>query len=144
MGSYIYTTDGNSFYTPTAYEKLKGTLLASAVEVPYFEVPGARGNACLIKVSNITCIEQELPKHGEENSIMLGYNENGRLSEFEENNSIVKCSHCNKKYIQEQIDQMPGFREVDEDICPYCYAVNGRSGEVDYLNYKINESDEER
>lgn len=92
----------------------------------------------------LDCIEQELPKHGEKNRNMLGYNENGHLSEFEENNYIVRCSHCNRKYIQEQIEQAPGFREVDDDICPYCHAVNGRSGEVEYFNCKINESEEEK
>lgn len=81
---------------------------------------------------------------GKENRNMLAYNENGHLSEFEENNYIVRCSHCNRKYIQEQIEQVPGFREVDDDICPYCHAVNGRSGEVEYLNCKINESEEEK
>ena len=47
---------------------------------------------------------------------MLSYDENGNLSEFEENTDTVKCSHCNRKYIQDQIEQTPGDREVSEDI----------------------------
>lgn len=27
---------------------------------------------------------------------MLSYDENGNLSEFEENTDIVKCPHCNR------------------------------------------------
>lgn len=72
---------------------------------------------------------------------MLSYDENGNLSEFEENTDTVKCSHCNRKYIQDQIEQTPGDREVSEDICPYCHTVNGRSGDVEYINRKLEESD---
>ena len=72
---------------------------------------------------------------------MLSYDENGNLSEFEENTDTVKCSHCNRKYIQETIEQTPGDRSVDDDICPYCGKSNGRSGEVEYFNHKLNESD---
>lgn len=66
MGTCIYTTDGDWVYTTMPYEKLKSALLASAEEAPYVEVPGAQGNNYLIKISNITCIEQELPNHEEE------------------------------------------------------------------------------
>lgn len=72
---------------------------------------------------------------------MLSYDENGNLSEFEENTDIVKCPHCNRKYVQEQFEQTPGDREVSNDVCPYCHAVNGRSGDVEYINHKIDDTD---
>lgn len=61
MGTYIYTIDGNSFYTPTPYETVRSWLLTERPLVePYIEVPGTEGNAYLIKISNIGFIEQEL------------------------------------------------------------------------------------
>lgn len=58
MGTYIYTTDGNSFYTPTPYEIIKDQLLTERGR--YIEVPGTEGNNYMIKVDNISVIEQEL------------------------------------------------------------------------------------
>ena len=72
---------------------------------------------------------------------MLSYDENGNLVEFDENTQTVKCPHCNRKYIQEQIEQTPGDREVSDDVCPYCHAVNDRSGDVEYINHKIDDAD---
>lgn len=67
MGTYIYTTDGNSFYTPTPYETIRSWLLIERPLVePYIEVPGTEGNKYLIKVDNISCVEQELPGYEEE------------------------------------------------------------------------------
>lgn len=72
---------------------------------------------------------------------MLSYDENGNLSEFEEDQQKVVCGKCHKTYLQETEEQVPGFREVDDDVCPYCGHVNGSSGEVEYFNHKLNESD---
>lgn len=67
MGTRIYTADGDWVHTPTPYETIRSWLLTERPLVePYIEVPGAKGNAYLIKISNITCIEQELPKYEEE------------------------------------------------------------------------------
>lgn len=68
---------------------------------------------------------------------MLAYNENGNLQEFEENSSIVLCSKCRMKYRQRTVEQVPGFREIDEDICPFCGYVNGRSSDVEFYNSKL-------
>ena len=66
MGTCIYTVDSECIRTTMPYEKLKSALLASAGKAPYVEVPGIHGNNYLIKVDNITCIEQELPGNWEE------------------------------------------------------------------------------
>lgn len=63
MGTNIYTTDGDWVNTPASYNQVKDLLLENK---PYIEVPGAKGNNYLIKVSNITCVEQKLSKHEEE------------------------------------------------------------------------------
>lgn len=64
MGTCIYTTDGDWIRTSMPYEIIKVELLAEREQ--YIEVPGTQGNNYLIKVSNITCIEKELPSGKEE------------------------------------------------------------------------------
>ena len=51
--------------------------------------------------------------------------------------TIVKCSHCDKKYSQSIEDQVPGFRSRDYDRCPYCGETNDSSMQVEYSNRKI-------
>lgn len=51
----------------------------------------------------------------------------------------VKCYHCGKQYLQREEDQIPGFREKEYDICPYCHESNGSSMEVEYHNSKLEE-----
>ena len=67
----------------------------------------------------------------------LAYNENGSLQEYESSSGIVKCSHCARAYRQTVMEQVPGFRERDNDVCPYCGELNGSSMEVEYTNSKI-------
>ena len=50
----------------------------------------------------------------------------------------VTCEHCGKTYLQEVTDQVPGFRDLDYDICPYCHEINGSSRSEEYYNYKID------
>lgn len=51
----------------------------------------------------------------------------------------VTCKKCGLKYQQNTEEQVPGFREVDRDICPYCGHENGRSGDVEYFNKPLPE-----
>ncbi len=71
------------------------------------------------------------------NSTMLAYNENGELAEYEVSYGTTECPKCHKKYKQTTEEQVPGFRDMSYDICPYCGAENGKSMEVDYMNRKI-------
>ena len=66
------------------------------------------------------------------------YNGDGDLEYFRESSNIVTCPKCNKKYKQFTEDQVPGFRDKSEDICPYCRNVNGTSMDVEYSNYKLD------
>jgi len=52
--------------------------------------------------------------------------------------SKVVCQHCGKSYYQEREDQVPGFRDMDYDHCPYCNQVNGQSMSYEYHNYEIS------
>lgn len=67
----------------------------------------------------------------------LYYNENGNLQEYESWSKVAKCPKCGKSYVQNYEEQVPGFRDRSEDICPYCGSVNGSSMEVEYTNYPI-------
>ncbi len=61
---------------------------------------------------------------------------------FDIKGNIVECSFCGKKYLQEKYEQTPGFRDKEDDICPYCGKVNGTSMEYEFSNSKIsNEED---
>ena len=51
---------------------------------------------------------------------MMAYDENGDLREFGEYDDIVICKYCKKMYHRHIEEQVPGFREADDDICPYC------------------------
>ena len=73
----------------------------------------------------------------ERSDTMLAYNENGVLQEYEETSGVVECSYCHKKYAQTIVEQVPGFRDRDYDICPYCGESNGSSMEVEYTNRRL-------
>ena len=70
---------------------------------------------------------------------MFSYDENGNLRYYEEDQQKVVCGKCHKTYLQETVEQVAGFREVDDDVCPYCGHVNGRSGDVEFFNHKLED-----
>lgn len=72
-------------------------------------------------------------------STMQQYNENGDLSGFTVEYGIKLCSKCHRKYKQRTEEQVPGFRDRDYDICPYCGSENGTSMQVEFYNSKIGE-----
>ena len=72
---------------------------------------------------------------------MLAYDENGIMREFEESDDIVVCKHCQKMYYQHTTEQVPGFRDVDDDICPYCKKSNGRSGDIEFYNRALTQEE---
>lgn len=72
---------------------------------------------------------------------MLAYNEKNRLKEFEDVCNLQACTHCRKIYRQVINDQIPGFREREHDICPYCGTDNGSSMSYEFSNSKISEEE---
>jgi len=62
------------------------------------------------------------------------FNENGELQEYESWENIVVCPKCKKPYRQQCEEQVPGFRDMSYDTCPYCNADNGSSMSVEYSN----------
>lgn len=75
---------------------------------------------------------------------MMAYDENGVLKEFGEYDDIVIWKHCKKMYYQHTEEQVPGFRGVDDDICPYCNESNGRSGDVEFFNRALTQEELEK
>lgn len=57
---------------------------------------------------------------------------------MDEQDSIITCRHCGKKYKQWTEEQIPGFREMDYDTCPYCNQDNGRSMSYEFHNEKLD------
>lgn len=54
-----------------------------------------------------------------------------------ENEYLKICPHCGKTYELTYIEQVPGCRVRDEEICPYCGAVNDSSMEVEFITRKV-------
>ena len=46
------------------------------------------------------------------------------------------CKACNKEYECVKTEQTPGFRDMEENRCPYCGNVNEKSMTYDYSCYK--------
>ncbi len=65
------------------------------------------------------------------------YNEDGKLQDFPEGTRVVICEACGKRYRQDYEEQVPGFRDKFDDICPYCQACNGYSMSEEFFNYKL-------
>lgn len=63
--------------------------------------------------------------------------EDGTYCEAE--SRVVICPKCNKRYKQIITDQEPGFREIEEDICPYCGGINGHSRSEEFHNEKMRQ-----
>lgn len=53
--------------------------------------------------------------------------------------STVVCRHCGKPYYQDREDQVPGFRDMEYDDCPYCHETNGKSMSYDYHNHPMTD-----
>ncbi len=64
----------------------------------------------------------------------MGYNDHLNDSQEE----LVICPKCRRKYLQWTRDQVPGFRDMDYDTCPYCGNERGKSMTIEFHNQKLN------
>lgn len=83
-------------------------------------------------VSRLTSIEYEVSMDVLET---LFFGHVNRKNDYKGYTAI--CRYCGKTYGQEIIPQEEGFREKDEDLCPYCHKSNGVSMEREFFNYKL-------
>lgn len=52
--------------------------------------------------------------------------------------SVVKeCPFCGHKYICYEEEQIPGFKDWEEEVCPHCDHVIRTSMEYEFRTYKI-------
>ena len=54
---------------------------------------------------------------------------------------MVVCHKCGKKYLQVTKPQAHYGSKVGMDICPYCSAINKKSYEFLFQNYKAKQED---
>lgn len=68
---------------------------------------------------------------------MLAYDEKNRIDEFREKPGLKVCNRCHRIYRSITEEQVPGFREKEDDVCPYCGRVNWQSMSYDFFNSQL-------
>lgn len=51
---------------------------------------------------------------------------------FDTPDEVVVCSNCHKQFSYWTEDQVPGFRDKDYLICPYCHAELSSSMDIEF------------
>ena len=69
---------------------------------------------------------------------MFMYDSWGELVELDEEERIVECNKCSNLYEQRLVEQVPGFRDMSYDTCPYCGYVNQKSMSYEFYNKSLN------
>lgn len=67
----------------------------------------------------------------------IQYNADGKLKNFEEGIRMVTCPNCDGEYRQVFEEQVPGFRSLSYDTCPYCNFTLKTSMDEEFFNYPI-------
>lgn len=49
---------------------------------------------------------------------------------------LEKCLCCGNEFYCEYVEQIPGFRDVEEKTCPYCKTVLRTSMEYEFITYE--------
>lgn len=60
-------------------------------------------------------------------------NDNGVIQTY------IVCPHCGKKFKCTLLEQIPGYRFKEQEICPYCDAVLRESLEFEFISEKLEE-----
>lgn len=68
-------------------------------------------------------------------TMLFGFGSSG-VPETRSNESLKTCRCCGRAYRQSKVAQKEGFKEREEDICPYCGNSNGSSLEWEFTNRK--------
>lgn len=64
----------------------------------------------------------------------MGWNDH--LEDF---NYVALCPKCGKKFKVYETDQIPGFRDTEYMICPYCGEIVRASMEHEYATEKMED-----
>ena len=54
-------------------------------------------------------------------------------------NYVVLCPKCGKKFRVYETEQIPGFRDTEYMICPYCGEIVRESMEYEFTTYKMED-----
>lgn len=54
-------------------------------------------------------------------------------------NYVAKCPKCGKKFKVYETEQIPGFRDTEYMICPYCGEIVRASMEYEFTTYKMED-----
>ena len=46
-----------------------------------------------------------------------------------------KCPYCGKDFYCEYVEQIPGFRDKEDKVCPHCKRVLRTSMEYEFYTY---------
>lgn len=66
---------------------------------------------------------------------------NDHIFDVQLEKELTNCKKCNKTYKCSKTEQQPGFRDMEEERCPYCGEINDRSMEYDYFCHQLSETD---
>ena len=50
---------------------------------------------------------------------------------------VKECPYCGRRYVCYEEEQIPGFRDWEEEICPHCGKVIQKSMEYEWRTYKL-------
>lgn len=50
-----------------------------------------------------------------------------------------KCPYCGEIYICSEYPQTPGFRDMEDEVCPYCKKTVRKSMEYEFTTWKRGE-----
>lgn len=67
----------------------------------------------------------------------MGWNDH--LNDF---NYVNVCKKCRRRYKVYETEQIPGFRDTEYEICPYCGEINRASMEYEFSTEKMENENE--
>ena len=59
--------------------------------------------------------------------------------DLNENKYTDKCPHCGKEFLVTEYEQIPGFRDIEEETCPYCNKTVRTSMEYEFTTERIEQ-----
>ena len=64
----------------------------------------------------------------------MGWND--RFNDFD---YVSVCKKCGRRYKVYETEQIPGFRDKEYEVCPYCGETNRASMEYEFSTEKMEE-----
>ena len=68
----------------------------------------------------------------------MGWNDHLNDNDF---NFVESCPKCKKKFKVLETEQIPGFRDTEEMICPYCGHIVRTSMTYEFTTFPLEENE---